>query len=105
MRCLKLDTPSDSPHSSQGLAVAEAAAALKPADAAPAAVSKKRPAEGDAGADEDDDGERYSNNYWSPQPDAQTVSDGQSGGFDCLIAEVDTANEDRYLVEGASCAM
>ena len=55
--------------------------------------------------DEDGDGERYSNNYWRPQPDAQTVSDGQAGGFDCLIAEVDTANEDRYLVEGASCAM
>ena len=54
--CLKLDTPSDSPLSSQGLAVAEAAAALKPADAAPAAVSKKRPAEGDAGADGDPEG-------------------------------------------------
>ena len=41
--------------------------------------------------------------YWKPQPDAATVSDGQSGGFDCLIAEADTANMDIFKVEGEKC--
>ena len=55
------------------------------------------------GTDEDGDGNRYSNIRWKPQPDAATVSDGQSGGSDCLIAEVDVDDEDRFKVQGASC--